>query len=86
MNLKTCTCASSSKTAKARSIFSQLLGCGADGYDDWPDWKPFASRPMGQREVWLGYDANGGSGNGDAGALSVTVPPLGLAAGFARLN
>lgn len=23
-----------------------------------------------------GYDANGGSGNGDAGALSVTVPPL----------
>ncbi|MCS5931647.1 hypothetical protein LNQ03_07775 [Klebsiella pneumoniae subsp. pneumoniae] len=74
------------KDGESAFNLSQLLGCGADGYDDWPDWKPFASRPMGQREVWLGYDANGGSGNGDAGALSVTVPPLWLAAGFARLN
>ncbi len=64
------------KDGESAFNLSQLLGCGADGYDDWPDWKPFASRPMGQREVWLGYDANGGSGNGDAGALSVTVPPL----------
>ncbi|UWS32116.1 terminase large subunit domain-containing protein [Erwinia pyrifoliae] len=53
-----------------------LIGCGADGYDEWPDWKPFANRPMGHRPVWLGYDANGSSGNGDAGALSVVVPPL----------
>ncbi|WP_168400632.1 terminase large subunit domain-containing protein [Erwinia amylovora] len=53
-----------------------LIGCGADGYDEWPDWKPFANRPMGNRPVWLGYDANGSSGNGDAGALSVVVPPL----------
>lgn len=53
-----------------------LIGCGADGYDEWPDWKPFASRPMGQREVWIGYDANGSSGNGDSGGVSVTVPPL----------
>ncbi len=64
------------KDGESAFNLSQLLGCGADGYDDWPDWKPFASRPMGQREVWLGYDANGSSGNGDAGALSVTVPPL----------
>ncbi|EDX3520923.1 helix-turn-helix domain-containing protein [Salmonella enterica subsp. enterica serovar Miami] len=53
-----------------------LIGCGADGYDEWPDWKPFASRPMGQRAVWIGYDANGSSGNGDSGGVSVTVPPL----------
>lgn len=52
-----------------------LIGCGVDGYDDWSDWKPFATRPMGNRAVWLGYDANGSSGNGDSGALSVTVPP-----------
>lgn len=64
------------KDGESAFNLSQLLGCGADGYDDWPDWKPFAGRPMGQREVWLGYDANGGSGNGDAGALSITVPPL----------
>ncbi|HDT1354033.1 TPA: oxidoreductase, partial [Citrobacter freundii] len=50
--------------------------CGADGYDEWPDWKPFASRPMGQRAVWIGYDANGSSGKGDSGGVSVTVPPL----------
>ncbi|WP_392430742.1 terminase large subunit domain-containing protein [Edwardsiella piscicida] len=52
-----------------------LIGCGVDGYDDWSDWKPFATRPMGNRPVWVGYDANGSSGNGDSGALSVTVPP-----------
>lgn len=52
-----------------------LIGCGVDGYDDWSDWKPFAARPMGNRPVWVGYDANGSSGNGDSGALSVTVPP-----------
>lgn len=53
-----------------------LIGCGADGYDDWPDWKPFANRPMGNRPVWIGYDANGSSGNGDSGAVSVVVPSL----------
>lgn len=53
-----------------------LIGCGADGYDEWPDWKPFASRPMGNRTVWIGYDANGSSGNGDSGAICVVVPPL----------
>ncbi|EKS58811.1 phage terminase, ATPase subunit [Citrobacter freundii ATCC 8090 = MTCC 1658 = NBRC 12681] len=53
-----------------------LISCGADGYDEWPDWKPFASRPMGQRAVWIGYDANGSSGKGDSGGVSVTVPPL----------
>ncbi|HDR2488492.1 TPA: terminase family protein [Enterobacter ludwigii] len=53
-----------------------LIGCGADGYDEWPDWKPFASRPMGIRPVWIGYDANGSSGNGDSGAICVVVPPL----------
>ncbi|EBP0014012.1 oxidoreductase [Salmonella enterica] len=52
-----------------------LIGCGVDGYDDWPDWKPFAPRPMGNRPVWVGYDANGSTGNGDSGALCVVVPP-----------
>ncbi len=30
---------------------------------------------MGNRPVWIGYDANGSSGNGDSGAVSVVVPP-----------
>lgn len=53
-----------------------LFSCGADVYDEWPDWKPFASRPMANRGVWIGYDANSGSGNGDSGSITVTVPPL----------
>ncbi|EEO7833699.1 helix-turn-helix domain-containing protein [Salmonella enterica] len=59
------------------SAFSlnSLIGCGVDGYDDWPDWKPFAPRPIGNRPVWVGYDANGSTGNGDSGALCVVVPP-----------
>ncbi|MHA3700060.1 phage terminase large subunit family protein, partial [Yersinia enterocolitica] len=56
--------------------FNALIGCGADGYDEWPDWKPFAIRPMGNRPVWIGYDANGSSGNGDSGGVSVVVPPV----------
>ncbi|HEI6819536.1 TPA: terminase family protein, partial [Yersinia enterocolitica] len=56
--------------------FNALIGCGADGYDEWPDWKPFATRPMGNRPVWIGYDANGCSGNGDSGGVSVVVPPV----------
>lgn len=63
---------------EGEAVFSlnQLLTCGVDGYDDWQDWKPYAPRPLGDREVWIGYDANGGSGNGDSGAVSVVAPPL----------
>jgi uncharacterized protein YjcR len=55
--------------------YNQLIGCGVDGVDDWGDWHPDAGRPMGEREVWLGYDPNGGSGNGDSAGLTVIVPP-----------
>ncbi|EGE9704306.1 oxidoreductase [Escherichia coli] len=64
------------RDGEAAFSLNTLVGCGVDGYDEWPDWKPFAVRPMGVREVWLGYDANGSSGKGDCGALSVCVPPL----------
>lgn len=64
------------KEGEAVFSLNQLLSCGADGYDDWQDWKPYAPRPLGDREVWIGYDANGGSGNGDSGAVSVVAPPL----------
>lgn len=53
-----------------------LIACGADGYDEWPDWKPYAARPMGEREIWIGYDPNGSSGNGDSGAIVAVAPPL----------
>ncbi|MBS3892303.1 terminase family protein [Serratia marcescens] len=55
--------------------YNQLIGCGIDGMDEWGDWHPGAGRPMGNREVWLGYDPNGGSGNGDSAGLVAVVPP-----------
>lgn len=64
------------KEGEAVFTLNQLLACSADGYDDWQDWKPYAARPLGDREVWIGYDANGGTGNGDSGAICVVAPPL----------
>ena len=55
--------------------YNALIGCGIDGMDEWGDWHPGAGRPMGNREVWLGYDPNGGSGNGDSAGLVAVVPP-----------
>ncbi|MEN4580718.1 terminase large subunit domain-containing protein [Pantoea agglomerans] len=63
------------KDGESAFILNQLFACSVDGYDEWPDWKPFAARPAGDREVWLGYDANGSSGNGDSGALVAVLPP-----------
>jgi len=64
------------KEGEAVFTLNQLLACSADGYDEWQDWKPYAARPLGDREVWIGYDANGSTGNGDSGAISVIAPPL----------
>jgi hypothetical protein len=50
------------KDGESAFNLSQLLGCGADGYDDWPDWKPFASR--------------GGTVTDRAPASPLPLPPL----------
>ncbi|KHT31216.1 terminase large subunit domain-containing protein [Pectobacterium carotovorum] len=64
------------RNGEAAFDYNALLTCGADGYDDWPDWKPYAMRPMADRPVWIGYDPNGASGKGDSGAISVNAAPL----------
>lgn len=58
--------------------FDALVRCAVDGYqpDVWPDWRPFAARPLGERPVWLGYDPCGDSGNGDSASLAVVAAPL----------
>jgi hypothetical protein len=43
--------------------------------DAWPDWNPFAPRPLGNRPVWVSYDPNGSSGKGDSAGLVVLAPP-----------
>ncbi|MGP3147293.1 phage terminase large subunit family protein, partial [Serratia bockelmannii] len=55
--------------------YNRLMACGVDGMDEWGDWRPDAPRPVADSEVWLGYDPNGGSGNGDGAGLVAMTPP-----------
>ncbi|WP_041691849.1 terminase large subunit domain-containing protein [Erwinia billingiae] len=57
--------------------YNALINCGVDGYSGiWPDWNPYAPRPLGNRKVWIGYDPNGNSDKGDSAGLVVLAPPL----------
>ncbi len=58
-----------------QSVFplSDLQRCMVDSLVVWEDFKPFAMRPLGWREVWIGYDP---SHTGDSAALVVVAPPL----------
>jgi uncharacterized protein YjcR len=59
------------------SVFplTELQGCMVDSYEIWTDFKPYSSRPMGERAVWLGYDPQG-SENGDSAALAAIAQPV----------
>lgn len=56
------------------SVFplSDMQGCMVDSWVVWEDFKPFAIRPLGFREVWVGYDP---ALSGDSSALVVLAPP-----------
>lgn len=56
------------------SVFplSVMQRCMVDSWVQWEDFKPFALRPLGNREVWVGYDP---SHTGDSAALVVLAPP-----------
>lgn len=59
----------------AASVFplSDMQACMVDSWTVWDDYKPFALRPLGFREVWVGYDP---AMSGDSSALVVLAPPL----------
>ncbi len=46
--------------------------CFVDSWEAWDDFKPFAQRPFGHREVWIGYDP---AETGDTAGLVVVAPP-----------
>lgn len=46
--------------------------CFVDSWEAWDDFKPFAERPFGHREVWIGYDP---AESGDTAGLVVVAPP-----------
>jgi uncharacterized protein YjcR len=59
-----------------QSVFplAMLQRCMVDSWVAWSDdYKPLAPRPLGWREVWVGYDP---SHTGDSAALVVLAPPL----------
>ncbi|QDQ29122.1 terminase ATPase subunit family protein [Chitinimonas arctica] len=58
-----------------QSIFplAMLQRCMVDSWVEWADFKPFAIRPFGYREVWVGYDP---AHSGDSAGLVVLAPPL----------
>lgn len=57
-----------------QSVFplAAMQRCMVDSWTLWEDFKPFALRPLGWREVWVGYDP---SNTGDNAALVVVAPP-----------
>lgn len=65
------------------SVFplSEMQRCFVDSWEVWTDYKPFALRPFGQREVWIGYDP---AHSGD-GASCVVVAPPAVAGGKFRI-
>lgn len=56
--------------------FNTLVNCAVDGYDVWPDWRPYYASPLGERGVVIGADPTGTGDNGDGLGLAVLVPPL----------
>lgn len=53
--------------------FVMMTRCMLDSWEVWEDFKPFALRPLGSREVWVGYDP---ASTGDSAACVVVAPPL----------
>ncbi|QRX80863.1 terminase ATPase subunit family protein [Glaciimonas sp. PAMC28666] len=58
-----------------QSIFPlmELQRCMVDTWVEWSDFKVFATRPFGNRAVWIGYDP---SLTGDSAGCVVLAPPL----------
>lgn len=51
-----------------------LHRCAVDSWLTWRDYKPFAERPLGFQEVWLGYDPAGAGEDGDGAGLVLLSP------------
>ena len=52
--------------------FSMLSPCMLDAWEEWTDFKPYASRPLGNEPVSIGYDPSKG---GDGAGITVTGLP-----------
>ena len=68
-----------------QSVFPMAVmqKCMVDSWVVWEDFKPFATRPLGWREVWIGYDP---ALSGDSAAMVVIAPPLVAGGKFRMLD
>lgn len=66
--------------------FAMMRRCVVDSWDAWAkDFDPYALRPYGDGEVWLGYDPQE-SANGDDAALVAIAAPVGAKGVFRVLE
>lgn len=67
--------------------FAAMRKCMVDSWDVWRDLQPYALRPLGDGEVWLGYDPNSDeTGMGDDAALVAVSPPAKIGGKFRVLE
>ncbi len=57
--------------------------CMVESMDAWPDFKPYANRPLSRTPVWIGYDP---SSTGDSAGCAVVAPPQRAGAPFRVLE
>lgn len=60
--------------SKSSFPLSLLRPCMVDSWDVWDDFQPYALRPYGNGEVWIGYDP-AESEDGDNASCVVVAPP-----------
>ena len=65
--------------------FNQIQACTVDAMVEWDWFNPLAARPVGNREVWAGYDPQE-SEDGDNAALVIALPPNGPGGKFRLLE
>lgn len=61
------------------SVFpmSSMQSCMVDSWLVWRDYRPSASRPLGDSGVWVSLDPDGGGEDGDGAGLTVVSPATG---------
>jgi len=64
---------------------AMLRPCMVDSWEVWKDFQPFALRPFGDAEVWIGYDP-AESEDGDNASCVVVAPPKGKNGTFRVLD
>ncbi len=65
--------------------FNELQRATVDTLEAWADFHPLLKRPIGNREVWAGYDPQE-SEDGDNAALVIALPPDGPGGRFRLLE